>query len=421
MNYEFPYAGFGGLDIPDTCRVDIYSPRTAPAADESRVIADAIASPIGMPRLSRAVRPGQSVLVVVDDISRPTPADRIIPHVLRELSIAGVNDGSIKFLIALGTHRPMAPREIAAKVGDEVARRYPVLNHEWNNPAELHDFGTLGDGTRVVLSRHLREAGFVIGIGGIAPHPAAGFSGGGKIIAPGVATEAAVGDFHWASVQAPQQDVLGVRDNPMRRQIDAIAKMAGLRAIVNVVQDGCGRVVHCVAGEPVEAHRAGCRMAMDVYGVKIPRPHEADIFIADTHPLDQELWQGVKAMCALDCIAPDGAAVIVVTPSPEGVAVSHPKVAELGYVTLAKGRELLAAGKVGKVACHNMVQGGRLVRRTSALLVSPGVSASQAAVLGFGHCATPQQALDAALEIKGRHSRIIILRMGGEICPIATD
>jgi nickel-dependent lactate racemase len=420
VRYDFPYDTIAGLDIPDSHEVSPYSVKALPdaPADEDKLISDSIAAPIGMERISKRLGATSRVLIVVDDISRPTPIHRVLPPLLKEIHAAGVSEKNVRFLVALGTHRPMTPPEIDRKCGRGIARRYEVINHEWANPRALHHYGRLAEGTEVILNKAMSENDFVIGVGGIAPHPAAGFSGGGKIIAPGVATEEAVGEFHWNSVQIAQADVLGVRDNPMRDQIDRIADLAGLKAIVNVIQDGKQRIVKVVTGHPVEAHKAGCRFALDLYGIDVHRPAEAGIFIADTHPLDQDLWQGVKAMCALDCIAPDGAVVILVTPSPEGVSQQHPEILEHGYVTLEEGRKLVAGG-MSKVAVHNMVQGGRLVRRTRAFMVTPGIPPDQIERMGFTAFATVQQAFDAARKIKGERAKVIILGMGGEICPIA--
>ncbi|MGB6122916.1 MAG: nickel-dependent lactate racemase, partial [Bacteroidota bacterium] len=382
------------------------------------LVAASLASPIGMPRLSQLVNASSRILIVVDDMSRPTPLHQIVPPLLAELVRGGAQDANIRFLVALGTHRRMTGEEIAAKIGAGAAARFPVVNHEWENPAALHDYGTL-DGTRIVLNRAMHDSDVVIGVGSIAPHPAAGFSGGGKIIAPGVATEEAVGEFHWQSVHYPQRDVLGVRDNPMRERIDRVAHLAGLTSIINVVLDGECRIIGCFSGNPVEAHRAGSALAGQLFRVAISKPETASIFITDTHPLDQDLWQGVKAMCALECIVPDDAAVIVVTPSPEGVSRQHPDVLALGYQGLATTTRLVQEGRIDKVTAHNIVQGGRLVERTHAFMVSPGISAEDIRRLGFTPFASVQDALNEASRRKGRSARVIILGMGGEICPVA--
>ncbi|RPH29386.1 DUF2088 domain-containing protein, partial [bacterium] len=252
-----------------------------------------------------------------------------------------------------------------------------------------------------------------------APHPAAGFSGGGKIIAPGVATEEAVGEFHWQSVHYAQRDVLGIRDNPMRERIDRMARLAGLAAIVNVVLDGECRIVRCFSGDPVEAHRAGSSFAGELYRVAVGKPETAGIFIIDTHPLDQDMWQGVKALCALECIVPDGAVIILVTPSPEGVSRQHPDVLKFGYRGLAATTQLVQEGRLDKVTAHNIVQGGRLVERTQAFMVSPGIPEGDIRRLGFTPFASAQDALNEAVRRKGQYARVIILGMGGEICPVS--
>ena len=419
MRYTFPYPNIPGLEIPPQNPTAIYEVKAGgKPVDEVQLIRESIQHPIGGERFSKILSPGKKVLIIIDDISRPTAVDKILPPLLEEIHLAGVPDSDIRFLIALGTHRPMTRPEIDKKMGPGMADKYVVLNHEWDNPAALHDYGQLEDGTHIILNKEMSQADFVIGVGTIAPHPAAGFSGGGKIIAPGVATEEAVGSFHWMSVQFPEREVLGVRDNPMRQEIDKIAAKAGLSAIVNVISDGHNQIVKVVSGDPITAHRVGCQSALELFGVKIEHPEKADIFITDSHPMDQDMWQAVKGMCALDVIIPNDAIAILVTPCPEGVTAMHPEILKYGYTTLAEATKLIKEEHLSKVAAHNMVQGGRLVKRTTAFIVSPGVSASEAQKLGFTHFGTPQEALNAALKIKGDQARIIILRMGGDMCPM---
>ncbi len=422
MEYRFPYKTIKGIDricIPDGTDVRIYKVRSLPGVqkDVRDIVREALLHPIGLPPLPALLKPHNSVLLVVDDMSRPTPALDVLGSVLEDIRHAGVRKPQVRILIALGTHRFMTEQEIEDRFGKAIAQGYEIRNHEWNNPSALHEYGTLEDGTHVVLNKAMHESDVVIGIGSIAPHPAAGFSGGGKIIAPGVATDEAVGEFHWKSVQHPQHAVLGVRDNPMRENIDAIARMGGLTYIVNVIMDGSNRVVDAVCGDPVEAHRAGAARSLEIFGVQIDDPQDANIFIIDTHPLDQDLWQGVKALCALECIIPDHALGIVVSPLLEGICRAHPEVLRYGFQPMEKVRALVESGQVSKVVGHNLVQGGRLIARTTCYLASPGISEDEANRMGFRYFSTAQHALDAAIEVKGREARILILGMGGEIAP----
>ncbi|MBD3352100.1 MAG: nickel-dependent lactate racemase [Candidatus Lokiarchaeota archaeon] len=422
MLYNFPYKNVQDIRLSDDLDVTIYHVKELSDVDESaeEIVKSCLNNPFGAKRISESLNPDDKVLLIVDDISRPTPIAEFISVILDEIHSCGVKRENVEFLIALGTHRFMTPREMEQKLGNNICNQYIVKNHEWNNPDELHNYGTLNDGTEVVLNKAIAESDFVIGVGSIAPHPAAGFSGGGKIIVPGVGTDKAAGNFHWESIMYPQKDVLGVRDNPMRENIDKIANMSGFDYIVNVIMDGKNRVVKAVCGDPIEAHKIGCEISLEIFGVKIKDPDKADIFIIDTHPLDQELWQGVKALCALECIIPDNAIGIIVSPLPEGICQSHPEVLENGFMSFDEVKPLVDSGQISKIVGHNLVQGGRLLQHTTCYLVSPGVSKRQANQMGFDYYKDPQTALESAIREKKDKERIrvIILGMGGEIAPI---
>lgn len=424
MRYELPYADVPGGDVPDTCEVVMHRVHAAPDRDQSpaEIIQASLAAPVASPPLAEHLGPSDTVLVLVDDISRPTPAALVVAPLLAEIARAGIPDNHVSFLVALGTHRPMTRGEMEAKLGADVVARFRVANHEWNNPAELHDYGTLADGTRVILNKALHEASFVIGVGSITPHPAAGFTGGGKIVVPGVATDEAAGAFHWNSVQVPQKDVLGIRDNPMRAMIDEIAALAGLDFIVNVVLDGTEQVAYCVSGDPVQAHEQGARLSLGIWGVPVAAPESVDVFITDTYPMDQDLWQAAKALCALDTIVPDGAVVVLVSGAEEGIAPMHPEVLEYGYRGLEAMGALVDCGKVNKIVGHYCVQGGRLFERTHPFLVTPTVSAADARQLGFRDgFDNLQAAIDAALALKGPRAKVMIFHMGSEIVPVVRE
>ena len=184
MRYCFPYDSIAPIEIPSSHPVDVYTVQSIEASRQQaeEIVAASLAHPIGMPRLSQLVHSGSRILILVDDSSRPTPAHQIMPALLGELGRGGADESNIRFLIALGTHRAMTAEEIAAKIGAQQATRFRVLNHRWHDPAALHSYGRLEDGTEVLLNRAMHESDVVIGVGSIAPHPAAGFSGGGKII-----------------------------------------------------------------------------------------------------------------------------------------------------------------------------------------------------------------------------------------------
>ena len=145
----------------------------------------ALKAPIGVVPFSELLRGGEHLVLIVDDITRPTPVDQILPIVLEELEVE-LKRVKVTILIALGTHRKMTHAEIQQKIGSQIVASYPVLNHEWDDEGALFDLGVTPNGTPIKINRLIQEADVCLGIGVILPHNLAGWSGGGKIIQPGV-------------------------------------------------------------------------------------------------------------------------------------------------------------------------------------------------------------------------------------------
>ena len=187
-------------------------------------------------------------------------------------------------------------------------RRIEILNHEPFTPEALVDPGHHA-GRR---PRHGEPAGAraerVIGIGSIVPHHIPGFSGGAKIIQPGVCGERTTGEVHLLSVRH-RMSLMGVVENRVRQEMEAIAARAGLRAIVNTVLNAEGGVVGAVFGEPCVAFREGVTLSRRVYGVEVPAL--ADIVVAGSHPCDSEFWQAHKTLYSASYVS--ARAIIVVT------------------------------------------------------------------------------------------------------------
>ena len=418
MTIDFPYAGYEGIapaEVADGNVMGVYAPRAVAGADEEAVLARGIAEPVGAPRLRDAVRARDRVLVLVDDATRGTPAGRVLPHVVAELSAAGVPDERVTLLTAQGTHRRMSEGELRSKLGP-FAGRFAVHQHDWLDEGSLWDFGRTADGTRVTANRLLREADFVLGIGSIVPHRIKGFSGGAKIAVPGVAGREIQERNQWEAAQRRSEEVMGVAENPMRRRIEEAAALVGLRYIVNCVADGAGRLAGCFAGDVVLAHRTGCRLSREINEVQLPR--RADIVLADSHPADRDLWQSAKGVYSGTMAVRDGGTLVVVSPNPEGVAENHPAVLEVGYRPFAELRDLVARGGVRDlVGIAVLADLAQVMDRVECILVSPGVPRAQAEQLGFRHAASAQAALAMALGRLGAGAAVAVLRRGGHILP----
>jgi nickel-dependent lactate racemase len=418
VTVDFPYPGYEGIapvEVPDANVLGVFVPRAVADVDEPAVLAVAMANPIGAPLLRDAVGSRNRVLILVDDVTRGTPVPLLFRSVIAELEAGSIPDDQITLLIAQGTHRRMTDAELRDKLG-EFYGRYTIHQHDWLDNDSLHDFGRTADGTPVRANRLLATADFVVGVGSIVPHRIKGFSGGAKIAFPGVAGPEIQARNQWQAAQYASAAVMGQAANPMRHRIEEAARLAGLRYIVNVVTDRERRIVGCFVGDPIAAHRAGCRLSAVVNEVTLP--HRADIVLADSYPADRELWQSAKAFYAGDIAVRDGGTLIVVSPNPEGVADRHPIVLRLGYQPFREIARLVEGGAVDDVVGAAVLADlAQIVDRVDCILVSPGIPCEQAERLGFRHAPTPQDALAMAFERQGSTARVVVLRYGGRILP----
>jgi nickel-dependent lactate racemase len=418
VNVDFPYSGYqgiAGVEIPDANLLGVYAPRRVDGLDEEAILARGIAEPIGAPRLRDAVPAEARVLVLVDDDTRGTPVARVLRHVVRELSAAGVPDEHITILTAQGTHRLMTEGELLHKL-DEFATRFRVAQHDWLDRATLHDFGRTSDGTPVTANRRLADADFVLGIGSIAPHRIKGFSGGAKIAFPGVAGQEIQERNQRDAAMQRSEDVMGIAENPMRHRIEEAASLAGLRYIVNCIADGDGRIAGCVAGDVVLAHRVGSRLSAELNSVTLPR--RADIVLTDSHPADRDVWQSAKGIYSGTMAVRDGGTLILVSPNHEGVADNHPIMLDLGYRPAAALRRMIDEETVDDiVGVAVLTDIAQVMDRVECILVSPGVRRDDKERLGFRHADSPQDALESAFARQGSDATVAVLRRGGHILP----
>ena len=421
ITFRYPFAS--ACEVPDAQLMGVYKPVRVPedeVRDMHEMLRAAVAGPVGTSPLADQLKPGDKVAIVVDDITRTTPTAHLLDTILPELARAGIHRDDITILLALGTHRDMTPAEIREGLGEKITRQYRVVNHHARAAAELTHCGATLRGTDAIVNRLAAEADCLIGCGHIVPHRIAGFSGGGKIVLPGIASEKCVGQMHWLSTQFPNEKITGVRDNPVRTEIDGVAKLAGLRFILNVVQDGAGRVVQAVAGDPVAAHREGIYQSLHIYGAAMPEL--ADIVVADSYPSDIDMWQATKAVYACGLAVKKGGTIVLVTPCPEGVAPTHSQVLEYGYTRWQEVAELARAGRFpDMVAASHIVEFGEVVERARIILVSEGIDAEMAQQLGLDWAELPQAALDIALADAGPAASVAVLNQSSELAPYRRD
>ena len=422
MRIDFPYPGINSVDIPERNLLGIFAPSTLEIEkSEDQIIEEALLQPTGSSPLHEILQWCQDVLILVDDYTRTTPTQKILPRLIKELERGGIKREGIRFLIASGTHRPMTEQEIIRKFGEDIPKQYAILSHHWWDSAQMVYLGETPSGIPIHMNRLVEEVDLIIGIGQIVPHRVSGFSGGGNIIQPGICGEETTGKTHWLSAQFDGSEILGKITNPVKKEIERVAEKAGLEWIINTIQDGTGRLVKVVTGDPVHAYREGAAISREVY--QSPLPEEADIVIADSHPYDSELWLAAKGIYAAELAVKKGGVAILVTSCPEGISVSHPEVLELGYQTFEEVDQKVRQGQIKKLtAAAHLVHVGRVIKeRAKGILVSPGISKEEAEKLGFSYARDPQEALDIAFSLLSRDAKAAVLQRGGEILPVIKD
>jgi len=405
------------LTIPDGHPCQVLAPRPAPAApDAAAEIRRALAEPVGCAGLVEAAREARSVVIAADDLTRQTPVELIIPLLLDEFNRAGVRDEQIRVLIALGTHRPMSQAEILAHFGAEVVRRVRVINNPWQDPAEMVDLGLTPNGTPIEISRIALEADFLIGVGSIVPHHIPGYGAGGKIVQPGLSGAATTGATHYLSTRT-RRSYLGLVENPVRAEIDSIAARAGLKAILNVVLNPDGSLVRAFYGDFIAAHRAGATLSRQVNGAEFSA--QADIVVAGSHPCDIEFWQAHKSLYPADICVREGGTIILLTPCPEGVSVTHRGMLAFSALDAARIDALIQDGTIAdRVSGALALAWAKVRERARICLVSGGITDDEARQLAFEPFGGLQEALDAALRRHGPGASIHVLPYAPDTLPI---
>ncbi|MBM4324235.1 MAG: nickel-dependent lactate racemase, partial [Deltaproteobacteria bacterium] len=281
------------LEIPDHVPMQwVESKPMSPVSDVGKAVEEAMKHPIESPRLREIVKPGQTVAIIVTDITRKLPEEMMIPLLIKELLSGGIKKSDITAVVATGTHRPNTAEELKEKFG-EVVNEITFINHDAWNSKELLNLGKTTNGIPLVFNRTVAQADIRISTGVIETHLFAGYSGGVKSIAVGVAGEETIAATH--NYEMLKQTRLGVTEgNEFRKFLIEATHALGLHFIVNVVQNGKKEVVKVVAGDPVEAFQEGVKTARNLYEVEIDYP--GDIVISGvSYPKSLDLYQATRA------------------------------------------------------------------------------------------------------------------------------
>lgn len=284
---------------------------------EAELVADALANPIGSPKLSELAKGKKNCVIISSDHTRPVPSHIIMPQLLAELR-KGNPDIDITILIATGMHRATTKEELIAKYGKEIAEHEKFVIHVSRNDEDMVSVGTLPSGGDCRINKVAANADLLISEGFIEPHFFAGMSGGRKSVLPGIASKVTVLANHCSEfINSPNARTGILQGNPIHEDMLYAAKAAKLAFICNVVIDADKKVIAAFAGDREKAHYAGVDFEMKLAGVK---PVPADIVITTNggYPLDQNIYQSVKGMTAAEATCKEGGVIIDVSSCSDG-------------------------------------------------------------------------------------------------------
>ncbi|HEY1767413.1 MAG TPA: nickel-dependent lactate racemase [Terracidiphilus sp.] len=322
MKTRFAF-GKQGIDValPGSLACHVAHTRSAPAvADVDAALADALDHPIGSEPLGKLAAGRRSAAISVCDITRPAPNAVTLPPLLKRLHAAGVPVDGVTILIATGLHRAATPEEVDRIVGPEIARKYRVVSHDARDLGAHRPLGTSSRGTPVFIDERFMAADLHITLGFVEQHLMLGFSGGRKLVVPGVAAQETIKVIHSPRfMREPLATEGSIDGNPLHAELVEIAAMARHDFILDVTLTREREISGVFAGNPVKAHAAAVRFLETTSTASVPALADAAITSAAGYPLDLTFYQSVKGLTAAQHIVKPGGRLLVLGECGEGM------------------------------------------------------------------------------------------------------
>jgi nickel-dependent lactate racemase len=316
MQVDINYAkGNLTLDLDDRYDVTVIAKNPMPVlADPKAAIIEAINNPVGGGVLDDLAGPGKTACILICDITRPVPNGLFLPILIKRMMDQGVTASDITVLVATGLHRPNEGAELEELVGSEwVMNTVNIVNHFARDDATHTDLGkTETRGTSVLIDSRFVDADIKIATGLVEPHFMAGYSGGRKVIAPGVAHADTITTFHNAEfMENPNAINCNLIGNPLHEEQLEIVKMVGGALALNTVIDEHRQLSMVTFGEIIESHAQAVDFVKSYTEVTVPQLFKTVVTSTAGYPLDKTYYQTVKGMVgAMDILEPGGNLII---------------------------------------------------------------------------------------------------------------
>lgn len=413
MKLEFGYGkGVQAVEVPDKNVIDILMSNPMDHARRgAEAVRWALDHPIASKPLKELAKPGQKIVIVTSDVSRPLPSYDVLPDVLDDLYAAGCKKEDITVVFGLGSHRPHTEEEKKKLAGE---RAYSEVLCEDSDANGFIHVGDTSHGTPVDIATRVAEADFRICLGNVEFHYFAGYSGGYKAIMPGVSTPSAIQCNHRMMV-SDDAHAGKIDGNPIREDIEEAGRMLGVDFIVNAVLDEHKHIVYAAAGDVTEAHRDACRYLDKMYRKQIPERADIVLVSQGGAPKDANLYQTQKALDNSKHAVKKGGTIILIGACNEGLGSAKFEEWLVGSKTAHEMVERI--GRDFQLGGHKAAAIGMVLENADIDLVSEmDDDFVRSIFMNPRHSA--QEAFDAALEKYGPDATVIAMPFGGATLPM---
>ncbi len=409
------------VNLPDDRLVGPLSIRpAAPLPDPAGAIAHALAHPIASRPLAEIARGRRDACILVCDITRPVPNKLILPPLLRTLEEQGIRRQDILILVATGLHRPNEGAELEELVGSDVARNYRCENHHGKARDEHTYLGDTPSGVPVWLDSRYLRADLKITTGLIEPHLMAGYSGGRKVICPGIAGLETVKVWHGPRfLEHPRADCGIVEGNPVHEENTRIALMAGCDFIVNVCLDGQRRVTWVGAGDMIRAWQEGVRFVEQVAKAAVPEPVDVVVTSCAGYPLDTTWYQAVKGLTGAMPIAREGGTIVLAASLSEGLGSPEFQrmIGESWYMRRFAGAKDQPPANTCEMDEWQLLMLSKVLARCKVKVVTDGLPPETLRRCHVEPAGTVEQAVADSLAEYGPQARVAVIPKGPYVLP----
>lgn len=407
------------VELPDERVVRSLAYKNAlPLADPAGELERLLVAPIGSLPLSELARDRRDACIAICDITRPVPNELILRPILRTLEAAGIAREKITILIATGLHRESRPNEIIELVGEEIAANYRIEDHRGQEIDEHTYLGESPRGVPIWIDSRYVQANLKITVGLIEPHLMAGFSGGRKLICPGLAGLETVKVWHGPEfIEHPLADCGHLDGNPVHEENTWIARRAGCDFIVNVVIDAQRRPLKFVAGDMEQAFLAGVEFVRDVVIDTVPEPVDVVVTSGAGYPLDTTFYQSIKGMTGALPIVKQGGTIIVAASLTEGIGSPEFQQLFVEHASLELFVERILGNDYFVLDQWQLEELAKVRRKAKVKMVSDGLPPATLNGLFVESAASVELAVAESLAEYGPEATIAVIPKGPYVLP----